>query len=435
MTLRLGGMLIETIPSTKDDIHAALFQKGDARDFSDDELHADELAARERLERENAAFGYNLEGTYVQAARRTLRAMVDRLDLLDFGLERAEERFRIGTCDLDSILNDKADVTVTFAEVVDLCRRHPVADLLVQPVDLFAELLALRSPIQFAWVENQDELPPGIEQLGALLDAVPPLCRLRILAECPKNLDQEVIWHYGPAITDMEMSEEQVRLGPSRLNTYLVITEGKTDVAIIEAALRKLRPDLADFFRFVSKTTRDSGWLFEGAGEIPKILYGLSELGAGLRVIGIFDNDVQGWTSFKTIDPRAIGPYCRAMVLPSLPEFERFETYGPGPEPLTLSINQVGAPIEAYLDLTRKDIVGRCVLRWQRWHSDHGKYAGAVEPKEPPQTDFLKWCAIEHGRYNTSKIEAVLDALVGEAKAMAIRVGHRNFHWSIGKFE
>ncbi|MFD2815068.1 hypothetical protein ACFSYD_12730 [Paracoccus aerius] len=289
-----------------------------------------------------------------------------------------------------------------------------------------------RRDIHFGWIESIDDIPPGIEQLHALLDVVPPLSRMRMLAENTDNLDLDVVWHYGPGISDLSVAEEHIRLGPPRSHKILVVTEGKTDAEIIEAAMKKLRPDVADFFRFFST----SEWPFGGAGDIPKLLRGLQQLGAELRVIGIFDNDIEGWRSFRSLTLRSIGPYCRAMTLPDLNVFKSFPTVGPGGLEQQLDINGIGAPIEAYLDLTRSHRNGPSVLRWGSWDKSEKKYNGIVDPKDPPRIDFLAWCeGRKLGPYDTSKITAVLDKLIGEAIAMAPCVGHKNLQWNLGAYK
>src|SRR5207249_2991697 len=92
-----------------------------------------------------------------------------------------------------------------------------------------------------------------------------------------------------------------------------------------------------------------------------------------------------------------------------------------GPEGLVnTDINRRAASIECYLDLTHKATRPAEVV-WTNFKKELGVYHGALDSKEFYQRPFLKLKRdkmISSG-YDTSKLEAVLDALISECCSLA----------------
>ena len=429
MSLRLGSWIIQgRLPRNYS--YRALFALVDEVTLSDEELTELELKEEKRLDEE---YGWACsKGDYRRALRRHLGSILGRLSLLDHSMQRVAKDHSHGSADPDHLFGDEKDEAITFEELCALIERHPIEELKERPCDLFVELREQRPGIEFKWVLRQNDVPAGVPQLMALLSHIPPLSRLQLLGVNLANRNLPVTWHYGPALASVEMTDEDaIPRVPSDLK-FLIVTEGKTDAEIIQAAVAKLRPEVADFFRFFSA---GDDWPFGGAGDVPKLLKGLSILGVRLRVIGVLDNDIEGRRMLASVDQRSIGPWCRAMVLPDHPSLTSVQTLGPGNEAIIADINGTGASIETYLDLTRNGVRDQCAFRWLRWDSAARAYSGQIDPKERPRADFLRWCRDGGGAYDTSKIEAVLDALIAEAEAMAPRIGHKQFEWAIGAYD
>ena len=96
--------------------------------------------------------------------------------------------------------------------------------------------------------------------------------------------------------------------------------------------------------------------------------------------------------------------------------FASFKTIGPtGVEPA--DINGKAAAIECYLDLNR-DGLPEPMVRWTTFNRDLGVYHGELQHKTQYMKDFLQLRALD-GRYDRSKIEVALNALVGECVSIA----------------
>jgi len=106
-----------------------------------------------------------------------------------------------------------------------------------------------------------------------------------------------------------------------------------------------------------------------------------------------------------------------------LPELEAFRAFpAQGPEGLRNSdINRRAAAIECYLDLEVGGHPPAKVL-WTNYKKGLGAYQGALEHKESYIREFLKQTpeTLADGTYNVRKIEAILDRIVSECKAIAI---------------
>jgi hypothetical protein len=80
-----------------------------------------------------------------------------------------------------------------------------------------------------------------------------------VLAESPDNLEADLVWQYGPLGPLVEAgwaSESEFTPGAQRTQTFLIATEGSSDVHIIRHAFSVLRLEIADFFRFIDVSER-----------------------------------------------------------------------------------------------------------------------------------------------------------------------------------
>jgi hypothetical protein len=78
-----------------------------------------------------------------------------------------------------------------------------------------------------------------------------PYSVLRLLAEAKANEDAPVVWQYGPLVQAGWTTEREFVPHARPSETFLIATEGSSDVHILKHALALLRPGIADFFRFI----------------------------------------------------------------------------------------------------------------------------------------------------------------------------------------
>ncbi|MCP3368715.1 hypothetical protein [Bradyrhizobium cajani] len=139
---------------------------------------------------------------------------------------------------------------------------------------------------------------------------------------------------------------------------------------ILKRAFQLLRPEIADFFRFIDVSERHP---FSGTGSLVKFAEGLAKIDVQNRTVFVLDND-EGLSAFRKIQALALPINMRVTVLPSLKEFGLFPTTGLGGAALA-DINGRAASIECYLDLH----VGGLPAPLVQWtnYKDTGTYQGA----------------------------------------------------------
>jgi hypothetical protein len=145
-----------------------------------------------------------------------------------------------------------------------------------------------------------------------------------------------------------------------------------------------------------------------------KFADGLIKIDIQNNVIFVFDNDAEGYEAYQRIAKMSLLPNMRVMLLPELAAFSSFLTSGPNGESLA-DINRRAAAIECYLDLEYGEYPAAKVI-WTTYKKEMEVYHGALEYKESYTRSFLKqtYDSVRANKYDTSKLIAVLDALIEE---------------------
>ncbi|TGV29155.1 HEPN/Toprim-associated domain-containing protein, partial [Mesorhizobium sp. M8A.F.Ca.ET.142.01.1.1] len=89
------------------------------------------------------------------------------------------------------------------------------------------------------------------------------------------NLDLSVIWRYGPLVEAGWADASDFVPCTRREQTVLIATEGSSDVHILKLAIKLIRPEVADFFRFIDVSERHP---FSGTGSLVKFAEGLAKI-------------------------------------------------------------------------------------------------------------------------------------------------------------
>ena len=170
---------------------------------------------------------------------------------------------------------------------------------------------------------------------------------MRLLAEGNGNDNATVAWQYGPLVHAGWATEGEFVSGARRAETFLIATEGSSDVHILKYALALLRPGIADFFRFIDVSERHP---FSGTGNLVKFAEGLVKIDVQNQIVFLFDNDAEGLDAHQRLSTLTLPPNMRRVMLPEMEAFRTFPTQGP--EGIRESnINRRVAAIECYLDL------------------------------------------------------------------------------------
>jgi hypothetical protein len=166
-----------------------------------------------------------------------------------------------------------------------------------------------------------------------------------VLGQSDQNQESDVIWQYGPLVESGWAAGAEFMPCARRTETFLVATEGSSDAHILKHAFSVLRPEVADFFRFIDVSERHP---LPGTGNLVKFAEGLAKIDVHNQVVFLFDNDGEGYEAYERVQRLSLPANLRAIMLPELEEFRAFPARGP--EGVNKAdINRRAAAIECYL--------------------------------------------------------------------------------------
>ena len=422
ITLQVGGL---TLTYSKNEIgrdHGMLFQEQDRNRLRSDQINYDWYA-------ENHEDPAQME----MAFSRPLRTVIPRLELLGFTLNFAKTEYErvLNRCSEDyRALSDDgnapAPALMSFEEFCSFASEHAVEDLddtyIESATDAqrhgrfhedvrLSRLPALRSADASGYSERS--------YFGGLLEIMHPYSLLQVLALNRKNLDAAIVWQYGPLAEAGWADVGEFAPAARRTQTFLIATEGSSDVHILRHALSLLKPETLDFFRFIDVNESHP---FSGAGNLVKFAEGLVKIDVHNQVVFVFDNDAEGKQAHQRLCRLELPTNMRAMMLPELPAFRSFAAIGPE-GPVTTDINGRAAGIECYLDLAFED-KSVPTVRWTTYKAEIGAYQGALEHKEEYTKRFMKQTpkSLVEAEYDFDRLRVVLDALIAECSTMRSKI-------------
>lgn len=424
----IGGASLSWSKNSRGMDHGMLFQAKDRK-----RLHSDQID-----------YNYFTEngqdpGLMEMALCRPLKEIVPRIELLGFTLDEVEREYEKCTeswleqCQMmaHEVEEFSEPDVMTFQEFCTFVAAHPIQTLDHSFISSFDNAESERK-IQGRFdampeIRRIPYFPSGIDNaysersyFASLVNFMHPYSTLRLLAQNMSNLNTDVVWQYGPLVENGWASESEFIPDARRNQTFLIATEGSSDVHIIKHALSLLRPEIADFFRFIDVSERHP---FSGTGNLVKFAEGLVKIDVHNQVVFVLDNDAEGFEAYQRISDMNLPPNMRAMMLPTLEEFRAFPARGP--EGLTnTDINGRAAAIECYLDLNLHCFEPAKVV-WTNYKKELDLYHGALEFKDSYTKAFLKQTAetVSAGNYSVHKLQVVLDALIAECCAVTIEVG------------
>lgn len=421
ITLDVAGVSVTYSKNRRGIDHGSIFQEQDRKAIKCDQLNYD---------------WYEKEGADPTASEmafsRPLNQVVPRLELLGFNIERVRREYdAVAKSWLEErrSLQDDDDEPMpdlmSFEEFRAFVISHPLGsldDTFISGTDDASEEkirgrfkgMELERIPSYRWYDMHAYSERSY--FGELVDILHPYSVLRVLAEANANQDAPVVWQYGPLVQAGWATERGFVAHARRIETFLIATEGSSDVHILKHALALLRPGIADFFRFIDVSQSHP---FSGTGNLVKFAEGLAKIDVQNQVLFVFDNDAEGLDAHQRLTALTLPANMRGVMLPELEDFRAFPAQGP--EGLRNSdINRRAAAIECYLDLDAGSYPPAKVL-WTNYKRSLGIYQGALEYKDSYSREFLKQTAeaLAGGKYNVRKLEAVLDLLIAECTAIA----------------
>lgn len=165
----------------------------------------------------------------------------------------------------------------------------------------------------------------------------------------------------------------------------VVLTEGRTDVAILQSALELLYPHLTDLIRFMDFGQRPVG----GAGPLVNMVRAFAASGIANRVVALFDYDTAATDALRNLDLQSLPTNIYVRQYPELGLASRYPTLGPPAEGFSggrldvADVNGLACSIELYLGrdvLSQPDGTFRPV-QWRSYISGMRQYQGEVMDK------------------------------------------------------
>ncbi|NSL53552.1 HEPN/Toprim-associated domain-containing protein [Uliginosibacterium aquaticum] len=419
--LTVGHVMVDWSKNSRGYDHGALFQMSDLTHIHSDQTNY-EYCEEHGVDTEPAE----------RALSRSLKSVVPRLELLGFTLDATKSAYEALLAEYLEYQNDILEMNganspapLPFTEFIEFLTRHPLESLDSTFVEGFGSEDRARIRSRFVSDPAHDRIPQ-MEQsdgysessyFGSLIGFLHPYFVMRMLALVPQNHTSEVVWHYGTLVNNGWAQEIEFAPNARREQTFLIATEGSSDVHILKHAISLLMPEVQDFFRFIDVSERHP---FSGTGGLVKFAEGLVKIDVQNRILFLFDNDAEGWSAFDDVQRYQLPPNMRTMVLPELDEFRNFAAFGPQGVKAG-DINRRAAAIECYLDLR---LEGRPPARvvWTNYKKERNDYQGSLEYKETYMRAFLDQTpqTIATGAYDVGKLRTVLDCVFRECCTMSL---------------
>ncbi|QYM73229.1 hypothetical protein K1X45_01920 [Pseudochrobactrum sp. Wa41.01b-1] len=407
--LTVGGLGIDWSKNRLGNDHGPLFQDRDNALYNSED---------------GSSFSGDIQTSEYTAFIRPLSQVIPRLNLLGITIDTARHAYNANITQLNQFNLDNEENEVNYLSFDDYCeliKKFPIKSLDTKPNsdDEKSKKRFLKYKKQLERIpydDRDDSYWSELSYFGTVFNILPPYEMLQVYNTCKENHDTPVAWEYGPIVEAGYVLPEEIKSGAGRKSRILIVTEGSSDVHILQHALKLLRPDIVDFFHFIDVKQRHP---FSGTGNLVTFAEGLVKIDIENKVIFILDNDAEGYSTLLKMEKLNFPCNMRAMILPEIESFKDFITYGPDGI-FKSNINKRAAAIECYLDLNLKSYPEAHVV-WSNFKADIKKWHGALAHKDSYSKKFLKLRAsdLANNSYDISKLEILLAAITHEAILIA----------------
>ncbi|MFD0309126.1 hypothetical protein [Streptomyces sp. NPDC127119] len=251
-----------------------------------------------------------------------------------------------------------------------------------------AHLSAESHPFEFggpAWLMRQ------------LRYAYPPLALRAALLALP-DAEVEVCVHESEGDPDSELLQ-LCSLARANLHSMaaanaplVVLTEGSTDVTMLEPALELLYPQLTDLVRFMDYGSRPQG----GAGTLVTMVRAFAAAGIANPIVALFDNDTAASEALRPLARDSLPRNIKIMQYPRLDLASDYPTLGPpttdtpAGSPTRADVNGLAGSIELYLgrDVLCQPDGNLRPVQWRSYSKAMQQYQGEVTEKKTVQNSY-----------------------------------------------
>lgn len=359
----------------------------------------------------------------------------DRLEIMGFTLKKAISEFEISKAEsierLTGYLNDRKftsnpEIEGKLKAEIELLEKSSFNDFLKASKEIIdngyrykikvEELPKEFNPLIFYLLEyahGLEQFPYNYDQrvlLRSLLEVTPN--DIKITYDITELIDQE---YFEDEIENIyEDTIQNITYDYELGEKFLILTEGSSDILILQGAMNVLYPHLTGYYSFM-----DFG-ISNASGSASSLVASVkSFVGAGIknRIIALFDNDTAAESALrgfqKTIIPRNI----KILQYPNIKIAESYPTLGPSGIS-KMNINGLACSIELYLgrDILCKDD-NLMPIQWKGYDQTLGKYQGEIIDKSSVQKEFqtkIDEClkdSTKVSKYNWTELNELLQTI------------------------
>ncbi|MEU5298575.1 hypothetical protein [Streptomyces umbrinus] len=166
----------------------------------------------------------------------------------------------------------------------------------------------------------------------------------------------------------------------------VVLTEGHSDVAILEPALNLLYPHLTDLVRFMDYNNSPRG----GAGSLVTTVRAFAAARIANPVVALFDNDTGAVEALRPLDQKALPSNIKVLQCPPLDLADAYPTLGPPTVEApagrisVANVNGLAGSIELYLgqDVLALPNGELRPVQWRSFSEGSKQYQGEITDKK-----------------------------------------------------
>jgi hypothetical protein len=168
----------------------------------------------------------------------------------------------------------------------------------------------------------------------------------------------------------------------------IILTEGSTDAAVLEGAVRLLAPHLVEYLTFLDfHGTNAAG----GTGTLVSTVRAFAAAGVMNRTLALFDNDTAGRAAIRALERTRLPDSLRIATLPDIELGREYPTTGPTGQALQ-DVNGRAASLELYFgeDVLRRANGELTPVAWRSYDATVGDWQGELLDKSLLQDRFAE---------------------------------------------
>jgi HEPN/Toprim N-terminal domain 1 len=199
------------------------------------------------------------------------------------------------------------------------------------------------------------------------------------------------------------------------IQKVVVLTEGKSDIRVLEGSLRLLYPHLANYYSFMDfEVAKVPG----SASELVKTVKAFIGAGISNRIVAFFDNDTAARSAMRVLNDIKLPENVRILQYPDIQIATNYPTLGPQGT-VIMNVNRLAGSLELYLglDVLQSDNGSLTPIQWRGYDEALKQYQGEVLNKGNLQAKFEAYLQLCHQdksmieKFDWSGIQAILGEL------------------------